>query len=186
MLQSSRRETGSTPVVGSSSSSSCGVWIRAQAMPSLRFIPPESWPAGRFEQLLLSLSALCPADFEDVGIKADVLGDRQILIEAELLGHITDPALGRFRPEQNVLPGDKSGAGIGGKNSRENAQCRRFPGAVGTHQSKDLAFARVEAQVVDGDHVTETFRQSIDLYDFVAHRDPDGLSSMVASAGIPG
>src|SRR5208283_1106127 len=138
------------------------------------------------EQMIFSWLPHGPAYFEDVGIKADVLGDGEILVEAELLGHVADSALDRFRPEQNVLPVDKDDAGIGGKHSRENPQRRRFPRAVGTHQPKDLPFARVEAQVVHGDDLTETFRQSADLHDFVAHGDPGALSSMLASAGIPG
>ena len=43
----SRRESGSTPTVGSSSSSSCGERTSVQARPSFCFMPPESLPAGR-------------------------------------------------------------------------------------------------------------------------------------------
>jgi len=46
--QSSWRETGSTPVVGSSSTSSFGRCMRAQQRASFCFIPPESFPARRF------------------------------------------------------------------------------------------------------------------------------------------
>ena len=43
----SRRETGSTPLVGSSKKSTLGVWIKAQASPSFCFMPPERLPARR-------------------------------------------------------------------------------------------------------------------------------------------
>jgi hypothetical protein len=45
--QNSRREMGSTPVVGSSSRSTSGRWIRVQMRASFCRIPPESLPAGR-------------------------------------------------------------------------------------------------------------------------------------------
>ena len=47
ICQSSRRDSGSTPAVGSSSRSSSGVAISVQARPSFCFMPPESWPANR-------------------------------------------------------------------------------------------------------------------------------------------
>ena len=45
--QNSFRETGSTPVVGSSRKSTSGLWIKAQQRASFCFIPPESAPARR-------------------------------------------------------------------------------------------------------------------------------------------
>ena len=47
MRQKSRRETGSTPLVGSSRKSTRGVWMRAQARPSFCFMPPDRLPAWR-------------------------------------------------------------------------------------------------------------------------------------------
>ena len=43
----SRRDSGSTPTVGSSSSSSSGERTSVQASPSFCFMPPESCPAKR-------------------------------------------------------------------------------------------------------------------------------------------
>ncbi len=45
--QKSRRDTGSTPVVGSSSTISAGAWISVQTSPSFCFMPPESCFIGR-------------------------------------------------------------------------------------------------------------------------------------------
>ena len=47
MSQNSLRDTASTPVVGSSSSSTEGRWISAQHSASFCFMPPESFPARR-------------------------------------------------------------------------------------------------------------------------------------------
>ncbi len=45
MRQKSRRDTGSTPLVGSSRKSTLGVWMRAQQSPSFCFMPPDRSPA---------------------------------------------------------------------------------------------------------------------------------------------
>jgi hypothetical protein len=45
--QNCTRESGSTPVVGSSRMSRSGSWISAQQRPSFCFMPPESFPTGR-------------------------------------------------------------------------------------------------------------------------------------------
>ncbi len=47
IFQKSRRETGSTPVVGSSRKMIRGVWMRAQARASFCRMPPESRSASR-------------------------------------------------------------------------------------------------------------------------------------------
>ena len=46
-FQNSRRETGSTPVVGSSSTTSSGSWTSVQASASFCFMPPDSRSARR-------------------------------------------------------------------------------------------------------------------------------------------
>ena len=50
IAHSSRRESGSTPTVGSSRSNSSGERISVQARPSFCFIPPESRPAKRWRK----------------------------------------------------------------------------------------------------------------------------------------
>ncbi len=47
IFHSSRRDSGSTPTLGSSSSSSSGDRTSVQARPSFCFMPPESLPARR-------------------------------------------------------------------------------------------------------------------------------------------
>ena len=47
IFHNSRRESGSTPTPGSSSSNRRGVVSSAQARPSFCFMPPESFPASR-------------------------------------------------------------------------------------------------------------------------------------------
>ena len=49
--QNCRRASGSTPVVGSSSTRRSGSWMSEQQSPSFCFMPPESLPAGRSRKL---------------------------------------------------------------------------------------------------------------------------------------
>ncbi len=56
MRQSSRREMGSTPTEGSSSSRSRGFRMSAHARPSFCFMPPESFPAWRDEKRFRSVN----------------------------------------------------------------------------------------------------------------------------------
>ena len=46
-FQNCWRESGSTPVVGSSRMSRSGSWMSAPQRPTFCFMPPESLPAGR-------------------------------------------------------------------------------------------------------------------------------------------
>ena len=48
--QNSLRDTGSTPVVGSSRKRTSGLWIRAQLRASFCFMPPDNAPARRLRK----------------------------------------------------------------------------------------------------------------------------------------
>ena len=64
MSQNSRLETGSTPVVGSSSSRISGRWINVQARASFFCIPPERWAARRF------LNSVSPAKASNRSVRS--------------------------------------------------------------------------------------------------------------------
>ena len=118
---------GSTPAVGSSSSSSCGS-CRMQAASARRcFQPPESWPASwrpraprpsRSSAALDRLAAL--RHRVDPRDEVEVLAHAQVLPEAEALGHVADLALDRRAP--------RSGC-------RGRGRCRCPPSGVSRPQS---------------------------------------------------
>ena len=104
--QNWRRDSGSTPVVGSSRISRSGSWIRAQHRQSFCFMPPDSLPAGRSGKgpspMLSSSSAmrrlrLGPALAEQPGEEVGVLEDRQgrVQVLAQPLRHVGDARAGR-------------------------------------------------------------------------------------------
>ena len=100
IAHSSRRETGSTPTVGSSSSSSCGARTSVQARPSFCFMPPESRPARRAGTARARSSACSSAIARaarsrarhalQVGVQVEVLLDAQVFVEAEALRHVAE------------------------------------------------------------------------------------------------
>ena len=99
-FQNSRRETGSTPVVGSSSRISSGSWTSVQASASFCFMPPDSRSARRSRNgvsCVISSSCvaarLVVAHAVDLGEELDVLVDGQVAVEAEALRQVAD-ALG--------------------------------------------------------------------------------------------
>ena len=55
--QNCRRDSGSTPVVGSSRMSRSGSWMSAQHRPSFCFMPPESLLAGRSAKAVMPVAA---------------------------------------------------------------------------------------------------------------------------------
>ncbi len=103
--QNCRRDSGSTPVVGSSRIRRSGSWTSAQHRPSFCFMPPESLPAGRSPegpeagrpgQRLDAALALGAAMAEELAEEADVLGDgkRRVEVLAEPLRHVGDAGAG--------------------------------------------------------------------------------------------
>jgi hypothetical protein len=89
-VQNWRRESGSTPVVGSSRTSRSGSWTSAPHSPTFCFMPPESLPAGRFregteaggvEQLLHPLLALGGRETEELRHEVHVVVDGELEVE---------------------------------------------------------------------------------------------------------
>src|SRR6266446_2842397 len=95
--QSSRRESGSTPTVGSSSKSNSGALTRTQASPSFCFIPPDRQPIqerpepGHIHQPMVLRLPLPLADAVQVRIEIKVFLYAEVLVQAELLRHVADP-----------------------------------------------------------------------------------------------
>ncbi len=96
-FQNSRRDTGSTPVVGSSSTITCGSWTRVQASASFCFMPPDSWSARRPRNGVScvissrrSRRAWKSRDAVNLREERDVLVDAEIAVEPEALRQVAD------------------------------------------------------------------------------------------------
>ena len=95
------RDSGSTPVVGSSRISRSGSWTSAPHSPTFCFIPPDSLPAGRSangpspvacEQLLDADCALRGRQPEQPRHEVDVVADAELEIQVlpQALRHVGD------------------------------------------------------------------------------------------------
>ena len=168
--QNSRRALGSTPAVGSSSSSSSGLG-RMQA-PSARrcFQPPDSVPASwrlaahepepldRRARLLLGLR-----EAVDAGDELQVLLDRQVLVEAEALRHVADVALDLVALGQDVVAERRAPAAVGREQPAHHAQRGGLAGAVGAEEAVDLAAHHAHGQVAHHHLAVEGLGQAFDL-----------------------
>ena len=149
--QKSRRETGSTPVVGSSSTSSSGVWTSVQTSASFCFMPPgqplgeavaEGRHAHHLEQRVAARGVV--AHVVDLGEEGDVLVDAEVAVEREALREVAD--LRREPPPlaQRVEAAGAHAPGVGLQQAEDRAQRRRLARAVGADQAEHLAAPHVE------------------------------------------
>ena len=142
--QNWRRDSGSTPVVGSSRIKRSGSWINAQHRPSFCFIPPDSLRAGR------SRKAASPVLRNSSSIRAarsaaawsnrrreeiDIFGDAELGIEiaAKSLGHVGDARADgasvsvRRRCRRRALVPVRTAACARRQSGRAATTCRRHP-----------------------------------------------------------
>ena len=183
-FQNSRRETGSTPVVGSSSRISSGSWTSVQASASFCFIPPDSRSASRaakrrqlrHRQQLVAARAVV-ANAVHLGEERDVLVDGQIAVQTESLREIAD-ALGQRAMRAHRIEAEHAHlARVGVQQPAHQANRRRLAGAVGADEAEHLAALHVEAQA------GERRRLAVSLDDAIAVRPParDQRRSFIAA-----
>ena len=168
--QNSRRALGSTPAVGSSSSSSSGLG-RMQA-PSARrcFQPPDSVPASwrsrpcEAQALDGGLRLLLRVgEAVDAGDELQILLDGKVLIEAEALRHVADVALDLVALGQDVVAERRAPAAVRREQPAHHAQRRGLAGAVGAEEAVDLAAHHAHGQVAHHHLAVEGLGEAFDL-----------------------
>ena len=173
--QKSRRAFGSTPAVGSSSSSSCGSCNRHAASASRCFQPPDSEPASWFARRRESqLSERLVDARRAVGHavhardKAQVLADRQVFPERKTLRHVADVALDLPGLAPDVVAEAGAFAAVGRQQAAQHADRRRLAAAVRAEEAEDLAAPHRQGQILDRVIVTEMLVQAAHVDDDVA------------------
>ena len=150
-LQNWRRDSGSTPPVGSSRKTIGGSWRMAQ--PSARRCrqPPArsaarvcSRPreAGHLEDERAARVEPRALEAVDAAEEPDVLIDGQPLVEREALRHVADAPLDAFRIAADVDAADRRRAARRLEQPAQHADRRRLAGAVAAEEAEDLALAR--------------------------------------------
>ena len=173
------RLCGSTPTVGSSSSTTRGRWRTPQAMFRRRFMPPENLLIGSSARSssavtasahLTALGNVARRESLQAAERAQVLARGQGRIDRELLRH--DAELGRrFRPgqrraEQPDLPGIQLDA------PRNRTNERGLAGAVRAEQRQQLSLAQRKRRAVERDDFAKLLARA-------AHRQDVWMSGHV-------
>ena len=145
--QNSRRETASTPVVGSSRNRISGRWTSAQQSASFCFMPPDSAPARR------SLNgSSCAVDRRDVLVlaldrRAEHRGEeragspRRSGRDRARSGRACSRSRCRSAQKSRTTswPSTVRRARVGHEQRREDAEERRLAGAVRADEAEELA-----------------------------------------------
>jgi len=88
-------------------------------------------------------------DFEDAGDEVEILFQRQILVEAELLGHVAHASPDVAPLGCEVESEARASPGIGGEQAAENLKEGRLAAAVGAQEAEDLAPSDLKSDGVD-------------------------------------
>ena len=109
-------------------------------------------------------ASLAVVESVDAAEEADVLIDRQQLVEREPLRHVADPPLDAFGIARDVDAADDAPSRGRRQQAAQHADGRGLAGAVAAEEAEDLAAPHVEADAIDGDELAEAARQ-------IAHLD---------------
>ena len=169
--QNCRRDSGSTPPVGSSRKRMAGSCRIAQ--PSARRCrqPPArsraSWRSRPASPAISSTnrrrSASAAGQPVDAAEELDVLVDREQFVQREPLRHVADALLHASGSAADIDAADECRAGRGLEQPAEHPDSRRLARAVASEKAEDLPARHVERHVVDGNESAEPPRQVSDF-----------------------
>ncbi len=118
----------------------------------------------------------------DPSVEADVLGDREVFVEGELLTHVADVLLDALGLRVDVKARNLRTARRWLKQSGQHADGGRLARAIGAQKSQDLACLDGETDVVDGGERAELPGQVVCFNDLHGGRGYSVMSSMKTSS----
>ena len=84
------------------------------------------------------------------GVKVEVFGERELVVDAEEIGHVSDPGVHLLAFFRHIGAVDV-GLAIGGLEQRcQDAKGRGLAGAVRSHETEDLSLRHLEGDMVEG------------------------------------
>ena len=120
--------------------------IRLQAVQFHNFVHSPSQPV-RFEAV-------------DAPIKLEVLRDRQIVVQAEILRHVTDPLANSLRLGADVEPLHLRFACAERQQAGQHLDHRGLAASVGPEETEDFSRFHAEAHAIDGREVAEASHEA--------------------------
>ena len=132
--------------------------------------------------LLLALRAIEPHQPRGV---AQILGGGEIVVEADLVGQIADPALDRERLAHGIMA---EHAGLPVRNVAQAEQHQDgggLAGAVRTEQPENLPARHRERNAVDDGDSVVALGEVLRLDDVVAHRRPNHTTAPIMTSSAP-
>src|SRR5205085_5616109 len=95
----------------------------------------------------------------DLAEEFDVLVNRKIVVQGELLGHVSD-ALPHFLGMRGDVESVHHGAsGSGRKQSAQDADSGRLARAIGAQESENVALLYFQRHIIHGHKIAEAFDQ---------------------------
>ena len=134
----------------------------------------------------VAIAALGGRHTAQVGVEVEILPDRELLVEAEALGHVADTVLNVLRRGHDIDPRDVQLAVVGHHQARDQAEERGLSGAVGTGQDGQRTGLGLERDAVQRLH--RLARLAPKRLAYVADRQQLGLRRAhggVACDGLP-
>ena len=139
-------------------------------------------PAAQAEFIEGSIDGLLAlAHAEHARHEIEVLADRKVVPQGELLGHVAHLALDRGAFPEDVESEAGAATAIRRQQAAEHADRGRLAAAVGAEEAVNLALADLQAQILDHVLVAEAFVDAGDVDDQAVHRPPRRTST-----GSPG
>ena len=184
--QTAMRETGSRPVVGSSRKKMRGSCTRPRAISRRRRIPPErvfglsAAPLGEVDRLKHVRDvffALGTRNAVKLGVDAEILFDRKVLVAGQRLGNDADHAANCVGVFADVVAGNDRFSAGDRNECGHHADQRALPCTVGAEQTEDFAIGHGEADAFDGLEIAVTLDDVFNR-DGRAAPEPERLSSL--------
>ena len=146
--RSSTRARGSSPLAGSSSTSSSGSWTSVRARLSRCFMPRDSEltiaarlhvEVDELEQAVDQAGPTPRGDPVAGGEELEVLVDAQVVVDAEHVGHVAEPPAHVAGAVGGVVPEDRQRPDVGSQQGGDHRERRRLAGPVGADEAEDRA-----------------------------------------------
>src|SRR5580658_1075929 len=116
------------------------------------------------QHVLLALRAPLLRHTINAAEKIDVLLDGQIVIQRELLRHVSNVPANFFRVRGYVEAAHLSAARSGAQQPAKNADDGGLAGAIGAQEAEYLAYFHADGDMVHGHEISERLDQVVDLH----------------------